>query len=70
MNSKFLAPAFYFPEDDPVVRFLRVDMEKGMRPGRSISPTGIEKKPAHDPSLFVPAETGGIVLGMVSQGFS
>ncbi len=44
-------------------------MEKGVRVGRSDTLAEIEKKVAHDPDLFLVAESDGCIIGSVIGGF-
>ncbi len=44
-------------------------IEKGVRVGRSDTPTEIEKKLSRDPDLFLVAECDGRIIGSVIGGF-
>ena len=44
-------------------------IEKGVRVGRSDTPTEIERKLTRDPDLFLVAEVDGRIIGSVIGGF-
>jgi len=60
---------FRFPGDYDQVYQLWEGVEKGVRVGRSDTPTEIEKKLARDPDLFLVAEANGRIIGSVLGGF-
>jgi len=60
---------FHFPTDYESVYQLWQDMERGVRVGRSDTPTELQKKLARDPDLFLLAESDGKIVGSVIGGF-
>ena len=60
---------FRFPADYDQVYLLWAGIEKGVRVGRSDTPTEIEKKLTRDPDLFLVAESEGRIVGSVIGGF-
>ena len=60
---------FCFPVDYDQVYQLWEGIEKGVRVGRSDTPTEIEKKLSRDPDLFLVAESNGEIIGSVIGGF-
>jgi ribosomal protein S18 acetylase RimI-like enzyme len=60
---------FRFPVDYDQVYRLWERIEKGVRVGRSDTPTEIEKKLSRDPDLFLVAESNGEIVGSVIGGF-
>ena len=60
---------FRFPVDYDQVYQLWDGIEKGVRVGRSDTPTEIERKLTRDPDLFLVAEVDGRIIGSVIGGF-
>jgi len=60
---------FRFPVDYQQVHQLWESIEKGVRVGRSDTLVEIEKKTAHDPELFLVAESAENIVGSVIGGF-
>jgi len=60
---------FQFPADYPSIRLLWEKAGQGIQLRRSDDPLEIEKKLAHNPDLFLVAETKGKIVGTVIGGF-
>jgi ribosomal protein S18 acetylase RimI-like enzyme len=60
---------FRFPVDYDQVYQLWEGIEKGVRVGRSDTPSEIEKKMSRDPDLFLVAESEGRIIGSVIGGY-
>ena len=60
---------FRFPGDYDQVYQLWESIEKGVRVGRSDTPSEIENKMTRDPDLFLVAELEGRIIGSVIGGF-
>lgn len=60
---------FSFPNDYEPVYHLWQDIERGVKVGRSDTPTELQKKLARDPDLFLLAEFEGQIVGSVIGGF-
>jgi ribosomal protein S18 acetylase RimI-like enzyme len=60
---------FCFPSDYEAVLQLWKSIERGVRIGRSDTLPEIEKKLAHDPDLFLVAESSDKLIGSVIGGF-
>lgn len=69
MTAQIQIREFRFPADYQSVYDLWSSIEKGVRPGRSDTPTEIEKKIARDPDLFLVAECGDQIVGSVIGGY-
>ena len=60
---------FQYPQDYQQLLNLWSSMEKGVRVGRSDTPSEIEKKLTRDPDLFLVAECEDRIIGSVIGGF-
>ena len=60
---------FCYPQDYSAVRALWENIERGVRLGRSDTAEEIDKKAAHDPVLFLLAETDDKIVGTVIGGY-
>lgn len=69
MTSQIEIRQFDYPADYQQVIDLWSSMEKGVRVGRSDTPTEIEKKIARDPDLFLVAECEKKIIGSVIGGY-
>lgn len=69
MTSQIQIRQFQFPADYQQVVDLWSSIEKGVRVGRSDTPTEIEKKIARDPDLFLVAECENQIIGSVIGGY-
>lgn len=69
MTSEVQIRQFEFPADYQPVYDLWSSIEKGVHLGRSDTPTGIQKKVARDPDLFLVAECQNSIIGSVIGGY-
>ncbi len=69
MRSQVQIREFRFPEDYDAALKLWMEMEIGVKVGRSDSPEEIQKKLQRDPDLFLVAEAGGRIVGTVIGGY-
>lgn len=69
MTSQIQIRQFQFPADYQQVVDLWSSIERGVRVGRSDTPTEIEKKIARDPDLFLVAECENKIIGSVIGGY-
>ena len=69
MKPEIQIRQFNYPVDYQQVIDLWSSIEKGVRVGRSDSPSEIEKKIARDPDLFLIAECENKIIGSVIGGY-
>ena len=70
MSSPYTIRTFHFPADYPAVYDLWAHAGPGIQLRVSDEPEEIAKKVAHDPDLFIIAETDdGKIIGAVMAGF-
>ena len=69
MTSEVQIREFHFPADYEQVYDLWSSIERGVRVGRSDTPTEIEKKITRDPDLFLVAECDHRIIGSVIGGY-